>query len=310
MTTDDPVIAALARLNPTVADPPPPRGSTRHDEILERAMHTTQPATGAEAGAQAAREANGADLPDEASAIPPAAKTTSVVRRLALAGVAAIVVGLVSLVVVLIEPDRPMTPVAAITAAAGKTGNVTTLRVRATYDSGDGYPTRTEGEINGRDYQTRFTQANAETGEVSTSTRTVIGNRRWDTSDGKTTSTIITPEEGNAPYPQASEAVVKAALRGSTVTDLGKEDVAGVETTHYKIELGPTGTRALQELSPSELARFELEYPEGVVSLDVWVVDDLIRRIRIRSEFEAPSSPGSTIEFYDFGADITIEPPS
>lgn len=50
------------------------------------------------------------------------------------------------------------------------------------------------------------------------------------------------------------------------------------------------------------------EPAQGVVGLDVWVADDLIHRIAVRSDWE--SGEGSTIEFYDFGADITIRPPS
>lgn len=33
------------------------------------------------------------------------------------------------------------------------------------------------------------------------------------------------------------------------------------------------------------------------------------RRIQVKQNFEAPGSAGTTIEFYDFGADITITPP-
>ena len=229
---------------------------------------------------------------------------------LALAGAAALIAVIVG-VVVLVQPDKAVTPVAAVTAAADKTGDESTLRVRATYDSGNGYRTELSGEIDGADSRSRSSQTGPD-GEASTSSsRTAIGDRLWETDDdGVTTSSTFRPEEGNAPYPEASRAVVTAALQGSTVDRLGREDVTGVEATHYQITLGPTGVAALAALTPSQLAAFELEYPGEVEELEVWVADDLIRRIHVRSDFEASDAPGSVIEFYDFGADISITPPT
>jgi len=54
---------------------------------------------------------------------------------------------------------------------------------------------------------------------------------------------------------------------------------------------------------------FELENPQGVTSLDVWVADDLIRRVALT--FAEGDAVGSTeIDFSDFGADISVEPPA
>lgn len=57
------------------------------------------------------------------------------------------------------------------------------------------------------------------------------------------------------------------------------------------------------------LAWFELEYPESVTQIDVWVTENLIRRIRVAAR-EAGSVTSSTTDFFDFGADIHIEPPA
>lgn len=337
MTTDDPLFAALAQLDPTTSELPPQRGSVRDDQILERAMrHQQQQQQSTEP-----RSASGGEPPDPPETdtydlaipidrpAPPRPRARWAAPAAAAAIVAAAIVAAVVTTedaqhdagnkavaedervaaVVTTEDTPPPTPIASIAAAADATGEVTTLRVRATYDTGDGTPSTMEGEIDGRSYQSRFTSTDPETGEESSNTRTVIGNQQWETDGDDPSPRTITPEEVNAPYPEASRAVVRAALKGATVRVVGPEDVAGVATTHYEIELGPQGTRALAALTPSELARFELEYPAGVVSLDVWVADDLIRRIHVRSDFEDPSSPGSVIEFYDFGADITIEPP-
>jgi hypothetical protein len=196
---------------------------------------------------------------------------------------------------------------AAVTAAATATGDVGSLRSEATYDSGDEPPTHLSGEIDGTDYTSTFRRTGPD-GKESVTTVTVIGSTRWEEHDGKVTKSDSPPEENNAPFPQASEAVVKAALTGSDVTDLGTETVRGHDAQHYRIKLTSRSTAALQALDPSALSRFELEYPDGVVGLDVWVADDLIHRIAVRSDWE--SGEGSTIEFYDFGADITIRPPS
>jgi hypothetical protein len=58
------------------------------------------------------------------------------------------------------------------------------------------------------------------------------------------------------------------------------------------------------------LSAFELENPSQIRSLDVWIADGYIRRIRVTQNWEAAESLGTTVEFYDFGADITITPPT
>lgn len=312
MTNDEEALNALADLDPAQADPPPASGSPRHRQILERAMSDQLSNTNPNPQrSEPTERAGGTDGPGPAS---PIAATTARgrphrARWLALAGAAAVVSVIVG-VIVLAEPDRPVTPVAALTAAATKTGQVTTLRLSGTDDAGGENPrTTVTGEIDGADYTTRFVDTDPQTGERSTSRTTVIGNRRWDTgTDGQTTVKTEPSAQRNAPYPSSSEVVVKAALKGATVTDLGKEEVRGTETTHYRIALGPSGIRALGELTPSQLARFELEYPQGVADLDVWVADDLIRRIHVRQKDEFNGTETIT-EFYDFGADITIRPP-
>jgi len=307
VTTDDPLLAALASLDPAAAAVPPARGSTRDDQILERAMHPKQqtsppPIDDPDAGT------DGHDGWDPV--VPLSLDRPERGRRryrwVGLAGAAAVLAVVALVVATRPEPDPPPTPLAALGAAADATGEVTTLRVRATYWTGDEAPTRMEGEIDGSSYVSRFYGAGA---EEPSNVRTVIGDQRWESDGDEPSPQTIDPAEANAPYPEASRAVVRAALTGATVRDLGPEDVAGVEAAHYAIELGERGIAALAALTPQELARFELEYPQGVTGLDVWVAEGLIRRIDVRMEFDAGDDLRSVIEFYDFGADITIEPP-
>ncbi|MEZ5139982.1 MAG: hypothetical protein R2711_14800 [Acidimicrobiales bacterium] len=78
---------------------------------------------------------------------------------------------------------------------------------------------------------------------------------------------------------------------------------------HYRIELGTPGVDALRELAPNQVAMFELENPDAVRSLDVWVADDLIRRVDLRFGPEAGHRVGLP-RYRDLGADLAIRPPS
>jgi hypothetical protein len=269
MTDRDPLLDALARLDPTIGDPPPPPGSDRHRLILEHAMSATATA--------------------------PGRRTRRRLVTLAGAGIAAAVIALVAVTVAGAPGDRP-DPVAALTVAAETTGDVDTLRALAVYED-DGGRRTLDVDVDGRDYHLRS----------GTEWTITIGDQQWSDEDAEP---MTVPDDlRNVPFPEASEAVLDAALEGATVTVLGDEDVRGVEATHYRIELGASGVAALSALAPNQVAMFELEYVEAVTSLDVWVADDLIRRIRHTSD-ASQGNPEVTIEFYDFGADITIEPPS
>ena len=97
---------------------------------------------------------------------------------------------------------------------------------------------------------------------------------------------------------------------GAEVTEVGQEEAAGVDATHYRIDLGPEGVAALGALDPNQVAMFELEYPEAVRSLDVWVANDLIRRVEVRFDPEMNSTESVDLEYRDLGADLSIHPPS
>ena len=137
-----------------------------------------------------------------------------------------------------------------------------------------------------------------------------IGNKGWTVNDGPDEATIVQPEERNAPYAESSAAIVEAAVSESTVTEVGVEDVRGVEATHYHVRLDDAVIRRLGTLRPNQLSAFELENTSSIRSLDVWISDGYIRRLRVTQNYEAPDSSGTTVEFYDFGADITITPPT
>jgi hypothetical protein len=106
------------------------------------------------------------------------------------------------------------------------------------------------------------------------------------------------------PFGSSSQAVVAAALSAEDVAVVGRETVRGVPTTHYRITLDDAARAALAGLEPGARGWFDLSDPEEVRTVDVWVGGDLIRRMQAQSDDST-----STTDYYDFGADIAIEPP-
>jgi hypothetical protein len=282
---DDELMRTLSGADPVGSDPPPVEGSTRYHSILEGAMR-----------------------PD---AIRDHASTTTrdrtrlrrwAGRRLALTAAAAVVIAAVVTVGVL-QPGHEPSAVAAVRTAAINTGDTESLRATVKVQYADGSSSSTLGEMNGLDVRLETEQVEAD-GTISSSTLTVVGDTGWETSDGSTAAQPV-GEDRLVPFADASEAVLKAALKAAGVTDLGSENIDGVDATHYQIELDDAARTALAALTPGELAWFELEYPDSVTLIDVWVADNLVHRIQVRSEDST-----STTDFFDFGAAITIVPPA
>jgi len=68
---------------------------------------------------------------------------------------------------------------------------------------------------------------------------------------------------------------------------VGEDDVRGVETVHYRLDI--------------DCEKAEFLGCEGISPAEVWIDEDgLVRRILV---------DGATIEFYDFGVAVDIEPP-
>jgi hypothetical protein len=292
---DDSFLKRLSRMDPAQVDSEPTKGSDRYHSILEAAMHTVQ------------------DPNLTAAADRPAARPHWK-RRLVFAAAAAVVVGAVAVGIVLLQPGRSVSPAAAVAAAATNLGEMTTLRgamVREASLLGEGDElvdsTSSTIEVDGVNVRVESTTTTGEEAPFSTSF-TVIGDQMWETSyDGTTTSSTLSPnpDERLAPFAQASEAVLKAALTDASVVKMGSESVRDRQAIHYHIGPADSWQGALTRLSPSVLAWFELEaiYPETAV--DVWVSDGMIVRIVVED-----NQVTATLEFYDFGADIHIEPPA
>ena len=205
---------------------------------------------------------------------------------------------------------------AAVRAAAANTGDESSFRVAITIEDSDGSSQTGSAEVDGPDLHIE-SQSRSADGAVHSESYTIIDDTIWTTVEGVTTSARVKPNDRLAPIAAASESVVTAALQGSRVTDLGTEILNGAESTRYQMELDDTSRAALGALrspvGPNVLAWFELEYPEYVTTLDLWVSDGLILKIQVVSDYgngSARCCPISTTEFSDFGAEISIQPPA
>jgi hypothetical protein len=106
-------------------------------------------------------------------------------------------------------------------------------------------------------------------------------------------------------------------LRGASddFEEVGEEEVRGVETTHYRgtIDLH----KAVEQLPEDARESFERAIDligTDELPLDVWIDDDGMAR-RMKYEQPLPSGGGEegamelTMEFFDFGVDVDVEPP-
>lgn len=120
---------------------------------------------------------------------------------------------------------------------------------------------------------------------------------------------------------QNDPAKVLAFLRATgDVEAAGTEQIRGVETTHYKaeVEVDKVVDRASSEQRDRVRGLTDAIRAAGIekIPLDVWVDDDdLVRRMKLDWSFSNPnnaSDPASvklTMDFFDFGADVTVDAP-
>ncbi len=110
---------------------------------------------------------------------------------------------------------------------------------------------------------------------------------------------------------QSDPAQALAYLRAAGEFDeLGKEDVRGVATTHYKGIIDPR--EALDQLSGSQQEQLEKQLDEsgvGEIPAEAWIDGDgYLRRLTV-SLAVAGHTIASTTELFDFGEDVDIQIP-
>lgn len=137
----------------------------------------------------------------------------------------------------------------------------------------------------------------------------------------------VMPFEGTtdeiSPYPEASKAVIDAALQSEQVTESGTERLGDIDATRYVVEIDDGASAALAAVPTRYLNWFTEETeevaatPEGEVTesrsgildeadvITIWIADDLIHRISVDSP-----DVKFTHTYYDFNAPIDISLPS
>ena len=286
--TDDEMIRRFAHLDPIRRDVPPVPGSSRYLDIKERAIRS-QPDISEAADSTVDSTQQGTLHSGVAFA------RSRLVRFLAVA--ATVVAALAGIVV--LAPAQTESAEATVAAAASATGQVASLRgtlTRNNFNSSSGSAVIEYSDGNARIIET------SEEGRIET---VVIGDRMYEDRNGETSQSKIEPKQKLAPYGASAASVITAALESAEVGEQERETIGGVETVHYVITLDTASRRALGALTPRELAWFELEYPEEVSHIDVWVANDLVQKIVVHV-----GNGTATSEFYDFDADIQISPPA
>jgi hypothetical protein len=167
----------------------------------------------------------------------------------------------------------------------------------------------------------KMDEADASEDELPSEFRLIgkTGYERWEF-DGKTywvkddvSETSEDPSELLVPYPGGPTKptdVLTRVLQASDETEkLGNEGVRGVETTHYRAKVD--GRKLLQQMQRSD----GLHTPEEVwgnrfFPVELWIDDESrVRRIGLREGAAANESMGMTIEFFDYGVDVDVQPP-
>jgi hypothetical protein len=123
---------------------------------------------------------------------------------------------------------------------------------------------------------------------------------------------------GSQSDPSQTLAYLRAA--SDDIQEVGSEEVRGVETTHYRmtVDLSRVAETAPSDQREALQAQIdELIEKSGIqeVPTEVWIDEDgLVRRQRVTYENMAfaPGAHGDmtiTMELFDFGVDVEVEPP-
>lgn len=125
---------------------------------------------------------------------------------------------------------------------------------------------------------------------------------------------------------QGDPAQMLAYLRGASddVEELGEEDVRGAATTHYRAQInlrksveetaGPLDDETRRTLRESVDRLVEITGVE-VIPMDVWIDGEgLARRLAMEFDMKLPEATEKmhmemSIDFFDFGVEVDVEPP-
>jgi hypothetical protein len=120
----------------------------------------------------------------------------------------------------------------------------------------------------------------------------------------------LVPSEGDA------KGELELLEETSDVQKLGKEDVNGVSTTHYrgKVSASENADRLREEGGDEDFAS-RIEEEDSAIRVEAWIdADELVRRMRIvqrtpGDDGEGPTTMDMRMDFFDFGIDPAIDVP-
>jgi hypothetical protein len=120
-------------------------------------------------------------------------------------------------------------------------------------------------------------------------------------------SELLVPSPGGPTKP--TDVLKRVLMASDEIKELGDEDVRGVETTRYRARVD--GRKLLQQMQRSD----RLHTPEEVwgdrfFPVELWIDEESrVRRIRLAEGAEPDESMVMTIEFFDYGVEVDVQPP-
>lgn len=223
-------------------------------------------------------------------------------RRARHALVAAAVVAAFSLSVLLVNSRTP-SALATVTKATNELSNMTSLEGHLSSAS-PSFTSRSTIRTIGDAIQVQ-TETTYADGHTEASEQVIIDGFIYETTTGRTTREPVAPHQVPAPFARSSAAVIKAALTDARIVLAGSENIGSVATTRYDVELSGGSIKALSGLEPNELSWFELENPDRVEYLRLWISDGDIKRLEVQSGVQH-----TQVEFQQVNADTSISAPT
>lgn len=218
---DDPIFNRLSGLDPVGHDAPPAAGSPRFNDIKENAMQMiTRP--------DITTEYQPTNTP-----IPPQRPVRR--YRRALLGAAAAIAALTVGAVIVVDPGGAPSAEALVLDAASNLAQYDSLRASLVRNQVDGSLYEGTAEFDGQSVHTEFVETGPDGDVLYTEGITVIGETIWSQNNDEIFEEQTGPNDRLTPFPEASEAVITAALQGADVEPIGAENVRGTDADRYRI---------------------------------------------------------------------------
>jgi hypothetical protein len=140
----------------------------------------------------------------------------------------------------------------------------------------------------------------------------VKGKPYWVKEDDVATSgdpaELLIPFPGSPTKP--TDVLTRALLASEENETVGHEDVRGTATTHYRARVDLR--KVVNQLPAAERPKGNAEHFWGArfVPVEIWIDDEnRLRRIRIEQAENGDSEAITTVELFDYGVEVKVEPP-